>query len=215
MKSDVTQMHKDQRITQGAYIFFSQKKGQKTGSIYYDPEAGRIFSHAAFDEKGAFQKGVFPNIGALCAKWKKLLDEQMHPEKEKGEGRFTHCIDIYQSWGRRYRVLGILLSGYTPEGSRVPRSDLQYLFSLERIMPDQINLPMIARKWGLNPRETGIVQLLIMDRSNKEIARLLKISINTLKGYLKLLMRKLGVNSRAGIVACVLTGVGPLGTEPG
>jgi hypothetical protein len=40
--------------------------------------------------------------------------------------------------------------------------------------------------------------------SNKEIAHLLGLSLNSVKGYMKLLMRKLGVGSRTGIVASFL-----------
>ncbi len=195
----------------GAYILFSPGKGPRKESIFHNKEAGRIFSYASFGEKGVFQKEASPNIGLLCAQWKQSLDEQMDPEHGEGKEAFTPFVDIFLSWRKRYMIRGILLSGYTPEGNRSPRSDFQYLFSLERIITDRVNLPMMARTWRLNPRELGIVQLLILDRSNKEIARSLKISINTLKGYMKLLMRKLGVNSRAGIVACIFTGVGPLG----
>lgn len=213
MKPDLMTMFKGQIVTRGAYIFFSQGAGRNKESVYYNPEAWRIFSYASFDEKGVSQKSAFPNIGKLCTQWKKSLDEQIDPKKEKKEEDLSQFIDIYQSKERRYLVRGILLSGYTPGNDSTTHSTSQYLFLLERITPDRINLPMIARIWRLNPREMGIVQFLILDRSNKEIARLLKISINTLKGYLKLLMRKLGVGSRAGIVARVLTGKAPSGAE--
>ena len=38
----------------------------------------------------------------------------------------------------------------------------------------------------------------------RQIADRLRLSENTIKGYMKLLMRKLGVNNRAGIVAALL-----------
>ena len=213
MTPDIAQIGKGQIILRGAYIFFSQKEGTRAESVYYNQEAWRIFSYATSDRKGVLQKSAFPNIGTLCLKWKKLMDKQMDAKTETGEREFSQFIDIYQSMGRRYLIRGILLSDYKQEGNAQPRPQFQYLFLLERIVPDQINLTMIARRWRFTPRERSIAHLLILDQSNKEIAHSLKISINTLKGYLKLLMRKLRVNSRAGIVACVLTGAGPEETK--
>ena len=59
----------------------------------------------------------------------------------------------------------------------------------------------LSRKYKLSPREIQIVHLLFMDRSNKEIALSLRLSSNTVKGYMKLLMLKLNVGSRTGIIA--------------
>jgi DNA-binding CsgD family transcriptional regulator len=67
-----------------------------------------------------------------------------------------------------------------------------------------MNLSMIFRKLKLAPREQEIVRLLLGGSSNKEIAGSLGISLNTVKGYMKLLSRKLGVSSRAEIIALVL-----------
>ncbi len=63
---------------------------------------------------------------------------------------------------------------------------------------------MIFRRLNLSPREQEIVRMLLAGSSNKEIAGSLGISLNTVKGYMKLLSRKLGVNNRAGIIAAVL-----------
>ena len=46
--------------------------------------------------------------------------------------------------------------------------------------------------------------MLLAGAANKEIADRLRLSENTIKGYMKLLMRKLGVNNRAGIIAALL-----------
>ena len=87
----------------------------------------------------------------------------------------------------------------------VDEREINYLFLLERICPETINVPLIARHWNLSQREQDIVRLLFADRGNKEISHLLGLSINTIKTYMKFLMRKLGVSSRAGIVSCLLT----------
>jgi DNA-binding NarL/FixJ family response regulator len=47
--------------------------------------------------------------------------------------------------------------------------------------------------------------LLIEDRSNKEIARILSLSANTVKVYIRFLMKKMDAASRTGIVSKVLS----------
>jgi len=53
----------------------------------------------------------------------------------------------------------------------------------------------------LTPREREVLELLLQGLANKEIARELVISTNTVKRYLKSIFEKLGVDSRAAAVA--------------
>jgi DNA-binding NarL/FixJ family response regulator len=53
----------------------------------------------------------------------------------------------------------------------------------------------------LTPREREVMELLVQGYANKEIARELVISTNTVKRYLKSIFEKLGVDSRAAAVA--------------
>lgn len=67
-----------------------------------------------------------------------------------------------------------------------------------------MNLSRIFRKWKLNIREQEIVRLLIEGRSNKEIADALNLSVHTVKSYIKLLSRKVGVSVRTGLIGLLL-----------
>ncbi len=58
---------------------------------------------------------------------------------------------------------------------------------------------------ALTPRERDVLALLVGGLANKEIARELVISTNTVKRYLKSIFEKLGVDSRAGAVAVALS----------
>ena len=68
------------------------------------------------------------------------------------------------------------------EPSSSQAQDGHYLFILERVCPQNLNLSKIFRQWKLSGREQEIAKLLMDDRSNKEIARILGLSINTVKG---------------------------------
>jgi len=134
------------------------------------------------------------------------MDQGSNGAKEGSETRDTteaRFLEVFQSQRRRYAVRGVLLS---PHSSSEPKSGSgHYLFVLERIVPDTMNLVSRFRQYHLSPREQEVVRLLLADLSNKEIAQALGLSLNTIKGYLKLLTRKLGVSSRTGILARMLS----------
>jgi DNA-binding CsgD family transcriptional regulator len=52
----------------------------------------------------------------------------------------------------------------------------------------------------LTPREQETVRLLANGFTNKEIAARMGVSVNTVKAFLRSVMLKLGVTTRAGIV---------------
>ena len=52
--------------------------------------------------------------------------------------------------------------------------------------------------------EQELIYEILADKGNKEIADTLGLSLNTVKVYLKNLMRKLNVTSRSGIVSFLL-----------
>ncbi len=73
----------------------------------------------------------------------------------------------------------------------------------------------------LTPREREVLELLVQGLANKEIAREMVISTNTVKRYLKSIFEKLGVDSRAAAVAAAMSagmkvtpGKGPVTATP-
>jgi DNA-binding NarL/FixJ family response regulator len=54
----------------------------------------------------------------------------------------------------------------------------------------------LGRDVGLSPRETSVLQLVVMGRSNQEIAHELFLSINSVKTYIRSTYRKIGATSR-------------------
>src|SRR5437667_2927956 len=59
---------------------------------------------------------------------------------------------------------------------------------------------------SLSPREREIVDLLVLGRSNKEMAEQLCLSSDTIKAHLQHIFRKIGVSSRLEAVVFFLTG---------
>src|SRR5437899_2097800 len=75
---------------------------------------------------------------------------------------------------------------------------------LERIVPGGLHPSEIAQKFGLTPREQETTELLMLGLSSKEIASRMSISPNTVKAFLRVIMVKMGVTSRSGVVGKIL-----------
>ncbi|TDM09309.1 MAG: DNA-binding response regulator [Ideonella sp. MAG2] len=56
---------------------------------------------------------------------------------------------------------------------------------------------------GLTPRQSEVMQLLLQGKPNKEIARRLGLSVETVKDHVQAVLRALGVNSRTQAVLAV------------
>ncbi len=180
-----------------AFILYRpESKGGKE-LLFYNEEAWRVLNYPVPPEKVS-EPSV--DVSALCMKWKKMFDEGQEVSVGRGSGPEGGIIDIIKSGRRHYAIRAVVLSG-TPSSED---NEKQYLFILERTGPEKMQLAIIFRNLGLNKREQEIVRLLLAGLGNKEIADSLGLSLNTIKGYLKLMSRKLGVSTRTGIIAAIL-----------
>jgi len=81
-----------------------------------------------------------------------------------------------------------------------------FLVLIEKLfVRSRIDLEPARVNYHLSSKEFDVVQLLIGGRTNKEIANELNIAECTVKEYLRTVMGKVRVNTRAGVVAQVLT----------
>jgi DNA-binding CsgD family transcriptional regulator len=184
-----------------AYIIYRPKTSGMDEMVSYNTTAYRIFSFPTGDSTQT--NDVREDISALCRKWKKILVKKVPTIKgpdERADVTPTF-LDLYQSGKRSYLVKGLMLSARSMASLE---REGYYLFILERIGSDVFNIARIARELNLSKREQDLIQLLLTDSGNKQIAHTLGLSLNTVKTYLKLLMRKLGVTSRAGIIAVLI-----------
>jgi DNA-binding CsgD family transcriptional regulator len=72
---------------------------------------------------------------------------------------------------------------------------------LERNRPAAaLLLSNVLEQFNLTPRERQVVELLSRGFTSKEIAARMNISANTVKAFLRLIMVKMGVSTRSGVV---------------
>jgi DNA-binding CsgD family transcriptional regulator len=78
----------------------------------------------------------------------------------------------------------------------------------ERSSSGTLALEQIGHDFELTQREKETVVFLIQGLTSKEIAKRMKISPNTVKAFLRIVMVKMGVSTRSGILGKV---IGPSG----
>jgi DNA-binding CsgD family transcriptional regulator len=76
---------------------------------------------------------------------------------------------------------------------------------LERRSPGWLSLSEISESYNLTRRERQTVELLVRGLTTKEIAVQMSVSPNTVKAFLRLVMIKLGVSTRSGIVGKIIS----------
>lgn len=76
---------------------------------------------------------------------------------------------------------------------------------LNRSCSELMSLSKIAKQFHLSPRERESVELLLKGLTSKEIAERMKVSANTVKAFLRVVMIKTGASTRSAIVAKITT----------
>ena len=77
---------------------------------------------------------------------------------------------------------------------------------LERKSNDTAKIDEVSERFGLTAREKETVEYLLQGLTSKEIAQRMNISPNTVKAFLRLVMVKMDVSTRSGIIGRI---VGP------
>jgi DNA-binding CsgD family transcriptional regulator len=106
-------------------------------------------------------------------------------------------VDQFKSAHRTYRCHSFPLNLNGNAG--VPHYPALVLL-LERNKSGGVKVAEICTRFGLTPREQETVKMLFEGLTSKEIAERMNISPNTVKAFLRLVMVKMGVSTRSGIV---------------
>lgn len=129
----------------------------------------------------------------------RLLDGQsFHP---------ANLLREFQSSKRTYLCRSVPLNTNT-NGATVVSRKASIVILLERKTNGVIKLAEISQRYNLTSRELETVQLLLQGLTSKEIAQRMKISPNTVKAFIRLVMVKMSVSTRSGIIGKI---VGPKG----
>jgi len=83
------------------------------------------------------------------------------------------------------------------QGQHPPRT---VAILLERACSPEVTLYQICKRFNLTAREREAVGYLLQGLTSKEIAQQMSISPNTVKAFLRLVMTKMGVSTRAGLI---------------
>jgi len=108
---------------------------------------------------------------------------------------YSSEVKQYESGRRKYICHKFQV---TCDAKPVPQTAIAVL--LERNTPPDLALDESIRMFNLTPRERETVELLIQGLTTKEIANRLNISPNTVKAFVRLVMVKMGVSTRTGVV---------------
>jgi DNA-binding CsgD family transcriptional regulator len=116
---------------------------------------------------------------------------------DRGPAASLNFVEQFKSAKRTYhcRSFPLNLNG----DDQVPNHPALVLL-LERNTNGGVKLDEIGTRFGLTPREQATVRLLFEGLTSKEIAGRMKISPNTVKAFLRLVMVKMGVSTRSGII---------------
>ncbi|WPJ94796.1 helix-turn-helix transcriptional regulator [Coraliomargarita algicola] len=123
----------------------------------------------------------------------------------KALGVTNHCAVLIPGNHNEINFLGIERKGYVDYSSREREllSLAQSQLANARLLAHEHSKklhhkidPKILNRAGFTPREADVLVWLTEGKSNEEIAILLSISLHTVKGYLKVIFKKIGVENR-------------------
>jgi DNA-binding CsgD family transcriptional regulator len=106
----------------------------------------------------------------------------------------------YRSGRRRYFCRSFRLDAQAKGYSKLSIAVL-----LERDSAGSFSLLQVAQNYHLTPREQEVLHFLLQGLTTKEIADRMDVSPNTIKAFLRLIMIKMGVTTRSGILGKALT----------
>lgn len=75
---------------------------------------------------------------------------------------------------------------------------------LERKSNEAVSIAEVSERFNLTAREQETVQFLLEGFTSKEIAQRMKISPNTVKAFIRLVMVKMNVSTRSGIIGKIV-----------
>jgi DNA-binding CsgD family transcriptional regulator len=104
---------------------------------------------------------------------------------------------------RTYLCRSFLLEPVVNRKNTAPQSGSLQIILIERKSHEATSILAVSKRFGLTCRERETVQFLLQGFTSKEIAQRMNISANTVKAFIRLVMAKMDVSTRSGIVGKV------------
>jgi DNA-binding CsgD family transcriptional regulator len=128
-------------------------------------------------------------------------------------------VEDFRSAKRTYRCrtfpLGFTLphqNGSRPHNGSSHSSEM-VIVMLERRNSEALTITELSERFGLTTREQETVKYLFEGLTSKEIAERMQISPNTVKAFSRLVMVKMNVSTRSGIIGKIVGWKAPSGIE--
>ena len=146
----------------------------------------------------AVQILAYPEVSRICDSFERHVEAKIRSVfASDGSTLLTEFI----SGRRRYLCRNFPV---TSSSTTTAREGVVAIL-LERSKP-QFDGSRIAAQFHLSQRERETMELLVHGFTSKEIANRMRISPNTVKAFLRLIMVKMSVTTRSGLVARVFAG---------
>jgi DNA-binding CsgD family transcriptional regulator len=123
-----------------------------------------------------------------------------HPIPEEGP---EHHLFLFEPIGEGSERLH-------PRAQRLEGALYEIRLILERVGGSEVDLhtALSVEVAALTGRELDVMKLVLGGKSNEEVARLLRVSVHTVKSHTQAIFRKLGVRSRAELLSRFVSGPG-------
>jgi DNA-binding CsgD family transcriptional regulator len=149
----------------------------------------------------AIQILIFPERRDKIADLKTVLTKRVRSSLLDPGSSYSSFFKEFRSAKRVYQCRCFSLnSSFSSNGDTRPT----LLVMLERKSDGRTAVAALSHRFGLTAREEETVQLLVEGLTSKEIATRMKISPNTVKGFIRLIMVKMNVFTRSGIIGKIL-----------
>ena len=168
------------------------------GFILADPEWKALYANAEAKKIVTYPEAprTFQSAWALVAKRIFTLNGRQNLSSAPN----SHVE--FLSGRRKYVGLAIPLANW-----QRPPTAAAVVVVLERSGAASQGAAELSESFRLTEREREVVELLIQGLTNKEIAERMNISPNTVRAFIRMVMGKLGVSTRSGIVGIVFRGI--------
>lgn len=168
------------------------------GFILADAQGNPIFTNLEAKKIVAYPRGP-GSFQSAWASFRKTIFASSSTQKSLLSASHAE----FMSGRRKYACRAIALdnsgTGQSPLGS--------VAIVLERCGAASHFIGRMSEHFRLTAREREVVELLIQGLTNKEIAARMQISPNTVRAFLRMVMGKLGISTRSGIVGAVFHGL--------